>query len=253
MMLANEVPIEAAPRPVRVPLGQLVDIPRSIEVQHQIDLKKQILPIGLVGAGGLAMFLGSQLPSPGKWIGMLAGAGLAGGGIYLLFQDGDAAAEAGPPGTGPAEPPASPGTGPTPVETQPPFTPSEVEAFRMVDGEIVSPGWWDEIEAGGIFTESYKVQASIHNPSPVAVTFDLELDVEETPFYAPFNNPGEAVTNNQVQTVTLGAGQQQNYVFTMNLQVPRLAAYAEVRATLFKRRTISSARVRLHDTAFVAR
>lgn len=253
MMLANEIPMARAPRPVRVPLGQLVDIPESIEVQHQIDVKKQILPIGLIGAGGLAIVLGNQLPGAAKWVGMLAGAGLAGGGVYLLFQGDGAANEALPPGTLPSDTPDSPGTGPAPVEAQPPFTPSEVDAFNLVEGEIVSPGWWDEIEAGGIFTESYKVQVTVYNPSPVAVTFDLELDVEETPFYAPLNNAGEMVTNNQVQTVTLAAGQQQNYVFTMDLQVPRLAAYAEVRATLYKRRTISSARVRLHDTAFIAR
>jgi hypothetical protein len=234
-------PAYAAPSPIRATaarggrLGQLVTVNPNVSVNVQTGLEKYLFPVGLMAAGGASFIVGTVIPPSLKVVTTLSGLGLIGWGVFVLIKGGTSGGAA---GAAPAATPPPP-TGATPIEASPqPFVPPSVPAFNMVQIEMVSP--IDNATIGsvgtflGIGTPKIPIMLRLYNPTPEAVTFNLEFEWDEFATVADFNRAPQHGT--QVFQVSLGPNEEKNQEFDLVIKTGGYSSSISIALSLFKKR-----------------
>lgn len=214
----------------------------NVQAPLNIELGGLPLSLGLFLGSGLAFFVRPQLSNGfPKTAALVAGLGLAAGGIANLLLPKKAKASAAPAPGQPA-PIVPPGT-PTGPSTATPYLPQSSDAFSEVTARVVSPSEASTIDLWP-WQRSYPVKISIHNPSSSPATFMLELVGRETS--QPDGNTYDTMLPQQV---SIGAGQVRDYDISMPMS--SWGEYAEIDLDVYKRRVPGEAPERLASRFFV--
>ena len=192
--------------PVR--LGQpWVEVRPEVTVQAPVSVKLGLgslpLSIGFFAGSGVSFIVKNELPK--GWPRSLAtalGATLAVAGVInLVLPQAEAAEGAKPAAPAPGQllpPPSSPGQT---AGGAAPYIPPSPQAFGAVTARIVKPADYETIDISP-FAGSYPVRVEFSNPGPETVTFDLELEANESP-----NGSDKEIFSTLPVQVALGPGQ----------------------------------------------
>lgn len=220
-------------------LGQIpISVP-PVEVRHELSgLQRWLLPVGLMGGGGLVFAVSRGLPESIQPVATLVSMGLLGAGVVTLLQRTGGAAAAAQPVPG-----VSPGA---------PFVPAGPAAFDAVVGDIVSPADQSTVDILLGVAGTYPVRVLVSNPSAEAVSFSLELEAVESPAFLPFGQRGDDVVSSKALQVSLGPGQSQPLDVAMPVaSEAALADFIDVVLTARKRRSPGEAARDLDFGTFV--
>jgi hypothetical protein len=170
-------------------MGQ-ISINPNIQAPINIGLGSLPLSVGLFAGSGMALIIGSQVPSI-RTLTTIASIGLAGlGALNLIMPKTEGAAPA--PTTAPVTPGQSSGA----------IVATAEDAFKAVDGRILSPRYGDTIDVSPFGTPSVPMRVRITNQSSEAdASFDLMVSSDEQP------SLGARVVNSQTMRVLLPRGE----------------------------------------------
>lgn len=228
------IPYQQTHQPNPRRMGQ-ININPNIQAPINIGLGSLPLSVGLFAGSGMALLIGSQVKSVRSYT-TVASIGLAViGALNLIMPKGDAA-------------PAAPATGPVaPGQTSGPIAPTSEDAFRAVDGRILSPSYGDTISVSRFGQPSVPMRVRLTNKSNVDATFDLVISSDEdaTPF-------GTQVSNSQTMRVTIPAGQTRDVDVSVGISTWGFTAtHVDVDVTVSKRRIDGGDRENLAGVLFV--
>lgn len=219
----------------RPELGQ-IQINPNISAPINIGLGSLPLSLGLFAGSAMALLIGSQAPSI-RTLTTITSIGLAVFGALNLIVPKESPAPAGPPTTAAVTPGQSSGA----------IAPSAEEAFKGVDGRILSPGYGDTIDVSPFGTPSIPMRIRLTNKSNANASFDLMLFSEEDPH--PF---GAKVTNSQTMRVSLPPGETRDVDAAISISSwEALVDYVEVDVTVAKRRIDGGNKENLAGVLFV--
>jgi hypothetical protein len=181
-------------------LGQAIQINPNIQAPINIGLGSLPLSVGLFAGSGMALLIGSQVPSI-RTLTTIASLGLAGLGVFNLLMPKGAAAAA-PPTTAPVAPGQSSG----------PIAPTAEDAFKAVEGRILSPAYGDTINVSAFGSANIPMRVRLINKSPeVDASFDLGVGTIEEP------SVGATVTNSQTMRVLIPHGETRDVDITIGV------------------------------------
>lgn len=181
-------------------LGQAIQINPNIQAPINIGLGSLPLSVGLFAGSGMALVIGSQAPSI-RTITTIVSIGLAGLGVFNLLMPKGAAAAA-PPTTAPVAPGQSSG----------PIAPTAEDAFKAVEGRILSPAYGDTINVSSFGSANIPMRVRLTNKSETTdANFDLGISTIEEP------SIGAIVTNSQTMRVLIPHGETRDVDITIGV------------------------------------
>lgn len=248
-------------RPRFVPLkpigtmGQVVSFDPKVEFKPDVKVQAPIqielgglpLSIGLFLGSGLAFLVRSQL-SPGapQTVALLAGAGLAVGGITNLLAPKAQAAAIPTPSS--AIPTTTAPTGPSgaPIAAPPGLEASDKYAFDQITGRVSYPAETETIDIWPT-SSTYPLTLQLHNAASVPATFYIEIVADETPY--PI---GSAKRTTYPLQVTIGPGQNRDIPVNMPITAwDWMTGSVDVNLNVYKRRTPDEQPVRIASRYFI--
>jgi len=216
-------------------MGQ-IQINPNIQAPINIGLGTLPLTIGLFTGSAVSLLMGSQIPTIRNVTSILA-LGLAGAGVLNLILPKDTPAVGGPVTTTPV----------TPGQSSGPIAPSVEEAFSLVSGRILSPGYGDTIDVSPFGTPSVPMRVRLTNDGQADASFDLVISSDEQP--EPF---GARVTNSQTMRVYIPKGETRDIDVSVGVSSwEALTDYVEVDVVVSKRRIDGGNRENLAGVLFV--
>lgn len=217
-------------------MGQ-ININPNVQVPISIGLGSLPLSVGLFAGSGMALLIGSQVPSIRTFT-TIASIGLAGLGALNLIMPKDGGAPAATPTTAPV----APGQSSAPIQA------TAEDAFAALDGRIISPAYGDTIDVSPFGTPNVPMRVRLTNKSKNAdASFDLIVSSMEQP--EPF---GGQVSNSQTQRLFIPRGETRDVDIGVSISSwESLTDYVEVDVTIQKRRIEGGNKENLAGVLFV--
>lgn len=222
-------------------MGQLVQLEPKIEFKPDVNVQAPLnielgglpLSIGLFVGSGLAFVMKPQLPEGlAQSIALVAGAGLAVAGVTNLLMPKAAASASAPVQPSAAPPvtvqPSAPAGG---VSATPGYKPSDQGAFDSISGRVSYPADTETVDIWPT-ASTYPLRVQVYNPSPIPVTFYLEIVADEAPH--PF---GEELRTTYPIQVTIGGGETRDIDIAMPISSwGPLVDFVDIDLNVYKRR-----------------
>jgi hypothetical protein len=183
-------------------IGQGIDISPQINVPISVGLGSLPVVLGAFVASGAAFLVGWQVPGI-RAVTNIIGIGLAAFGIVNVFLPKGPGA---PDDSGSITPAGGQGG-----SISPPIQATEEEAFQQLEGRVVSPAEWQTIDLSP-FSSSVPIRIRVSNPAQNPITFDLLLNIHESP-----TPVGAEMDNTTSQRVTVGPGETRDVDVTIPL------------------------------------
>lgn len=214
-------------------LGQ-ININPNISAPINIGLGSLPLSAGLFAGSGMALLIGSQAPSV-RTLTTITSIGLAALGVLNLIV----------PKEAPAAAPATTSSV-TPGQSSGAIAPTAEDAFKGIDGRIISPGFGDTIDVSPIGTPTVPMRVRLVNKSGGNASFDLVVSSDEDP------SIGGRIGNSQTMRVNIPPGETRDVDMTISISSwGVLVDNVEVNVTISKRRIDGGAKENLAGVMFM--